>query len=138
MAPRAAIASFVGGRQASGTAFGCAGRRLSASAWPHAVQEQFDGGLSPLFLILWTGDDAVVFVVPQHKAEEQVGRNGGIVNLDLAAVGKMLKQDCDGPNPSLPTLFMREFCKFRELDGLRRQGSAQHDHLSYPRVGQQV
>src|SRR3984893_7644280 len=127
MAPLVPIASFVGGRQASGTAFGCAGRRLSASARLHAVQEQFDGGLSSLFLNLWTGDDAVVFVVPQHKAQEQVGRNGGIVNLDLAAVGKLLKQDCDGPNTTPPTLFISNLCHFRKLDGLRRERSAQHD-----------
>jgi hypothetical protein len=70
------------------------------SARSHAIQEQFDGSLSPLFLKLWTDCGAVVFVVPQHKTEEQVGRNCGVVDLDLAAIGKLLQQDCDGPDPA--------------------------------------
>jgi hypothetical protein len=46
------------------------------SARFNAVQEQGDGSLSPQFLNLWTGCDAVeLFGSPQHKTEEQVGRN---------------------------------------------------------------
>ena len=34
----------------------------------HAIQEEFDGSLSALFLNLWTGCDDVKFVgIPQHK-----------------------------------------------------------------------
>ncbi len=36
--------------------------RCRSSARSHAIQEEFDGSLSPLFLDLWTGSDAVVFV----------------------------------------------------------------------------
>src|ERR1700737_5226211 len=110
---------------------------MVGSARPHAVQEQFDGSLSPLLLNLWTGRDAVVFVgIPEHQTEEEVGRNCGVLDLDLAAVGKLLKQTCDGPNPTQPTLLVCERCQFRKLNDLHRKSSTQHDHLRCPGVGE--
>src|ERR1700682_5041793 len=88
-------------------------RNGRTSARSHAIQEEVDGSLSPQFLGFWTGYDAVEFVgSSEQETEEQVGRNGGVLYLDLAAVSKLLKQDCDGPNPAQPTLFMCELCQF--------------------------
>src|SRR5258708_10557563 len=81
--------------------------RSSASA--HAIQEEFDGSLSPQLLGFWTGRDAVELLSlgsAQHKAEDQIGRDCGVLYLDLAAGRKLLKQDCDCPNPTQPTLFI--------------------------------
>jgi hypothetical protein len=76
--------------------------------------------------------------IPQHETEEQVGGNGGVFDLDLAAVSKLLKQACDGSDPAQPTLFMGQFCQFRKLDSLRRKGSPQHHRLRLPGAGEQV
>ncbi len=36
--------------------------------------------------------------VPKQKIEEQVGREFEVVHLDLAASGKLPKQDCHAPD----------------------------------------
>ena len=62
--------------------------------------------------------------MPKQKIEEQVGREFGVVHLDLAASGKLPKQDCHAPDAAQPTILMRELCQFRKLNGLRRQAAS--------------
>src|SRR6266702_7964466 len=68
------------------------------SARSHAVQEQFDGSASPPLLKLRIDRDPVqgeACGVPKQKIEEQLGREFGIVDPDLAASRKLPKQYCN-------------------------------------------
>jgi hypothetical protein len=65
-------------------------------------------------------------VFPSTRLRNRSAAITGSSDLDLTAVGKLLQQRCDGPNPTQPTLFITELCHFRKLDGLCRKGSPQH------------
>jgi len=114
---------------------------IHAALIPHAAQEELDGGLSSPLQKLWIACDAEegeARGVPEQKIEEQVGRELGVVYLDLAASGKLLKQNCHAPDSTQPTILMCELCQCWELNRLRRQNSLQGGALRHRRLGNHV
>ena len=77
--------------------------RTHAALFPDAIQEEFDGALSPSLQKLRIDCDAVdgeARRVPEQKIEEQIGREFGVAHPDLAASGKLLKQSCHATDPA--------------------------------------
>src|SRR5438309_8335355 len=77
--------------------------KTHAALFPDTIQEEFDVALSPSLQQLRIDCDAVdgeARRVPEQKLEEEVGREFGVAHPDLAASGKLLKQNCHAPDPA--------------------------------------